>query len=507
MLRMLGEMGTREDLGFLRTRLEEDRQETAVAAGEALVRLVERGVVAAGEAFPEEGARPDVVSEGIDRAVRRRLMQLAINIPTVEWSHGPAYVPLTRLGSKALPALLSIASDRARFGTSVRSHALVATGRIGGPVALAALERFLSELDALEETGPTAVRFRDDEENLSILRAAAVAALGLVGPAATASRDSMIDACDRPDVTVRAYGAWALFCVVSGADEGTRAEIARAAADDLYFEQDDAVLSTLALVLEASALPEHASVLATRLSEYPRLVDFFLLASMVSIAPEGEPTRQALERACEREDPAVRAMGLRHTGRAMPDELPDAVVDELIDELRAMVRGKTFGLRDESGTVGARSALVSLGFLGERAREAVEDVLAMTEDSVGAVRAAAAVSLGGLGGERARTRLVELVEGDANEYVRYFAGDALGRLGDPRAVPAMIDALETGNEFLARPARAFLRDLTGSTRGYDPTMPSDERASAIEAWRQWWASSRDRVRPDPATGSLRLDND
>ncbi len=90
------------------------------------------------------------------------------------------------------------------------------------------------------------------------------------------------------------------------------------------------------------------------------------------------------------------------------------------------------------------------------------------------VRATAAVALGRLADPRALPALEEALHGDGSYAVRAAACAALGRIGDPVALPALIDALGDSDEYvrtaaeeaLARfhtPAHLFsFRELLGS---------------------------------------------
>jgi len=73
-------------------------------------------------------------------------------------------------------------------------------------------------------------------------------------------------------------------------------------------------------------------------------------------------------------------------------------------------------------------------------------------------RAKAATALGKLGDPRAVEPLLEALSDDGSGFVRENTAEALGRLGDPRAVHPLVAALGDGNSAVRRGAAdALLR--------------------------------------------------
>ena len=99
------------------------------------------------------------------------------------------------------------------------------------------------------------------------------------------------------------------------------------------------------------------------------------------------------------------------------------------------------------------------------------------------VRAEAALALGLRAGRSRDTgpalAALERALGDPDPTVAEYAARGLRGLEDPRAVPALADALaravEQGEPGLLRESQTTLRSLTGEGRDLDP-----------EAWRAWW---------------------
>jgi hypothetical protein len=84
-----------------------------------------------------------------------------------------------------------------------------------------------------------------------------------------------------------------------------------------------------------------------------------------------------------------------------------------------------------SGLVSAETAARALGRQGEPALQPLLDALRNDDDEISA---SAAEALGYLGDKRAVDALIEALE---NPEIRPFAVEALGRIGDPRAVPPL----------------------------------------------------------------------
>lgn len=93
-------------------------------------------------------------------------------------------------------------------------------------------------------------------------------------------------------------------------------------------------------------------------------------------------------------------------------------------------------LNDESFFV-RQSAMISLGKIGDM--RATEPLIPLLKDEDKDIRESASSALGSLGDVRAVEPLIQTLK-DESPRVRYHAADSLGKLGDARAVEALIEA-------------------------------------------------------------------
>jgi hypothetical protein len=118
---------------------------------------------------------------------------------------------------------------------------------------------------------------------------------------------------------------------------------------------------------------------------------------------------------------------------------------------------------------------------------------AALEDEAPSRRAAAALVLGRLGDTAQRTRVRKLLA-DPNPIVRLRTGQGLLAAGDKRAVPALMDLLETAPLEVAQRAEDILNDLAG---GQAHQVCLEERLAARrkchDAWQEWWQTHRNRL--------------
>ena len=90
--------------------------------------------------------------------------------------------------------------------------------------------------------------------------------------------------------------------------------------------------------------------------------------------------------------------------------------------------------------------------------QAVPALIQALGDSDSAVRRAAAEALGKLGDPQAIPALIQAL-GDSDRDVRRAAAEALGAIGDPQAVPALIQALGDDWDDARRAARQAIRQI------------------------------------------------
>jgi len=485
-LEVLGRAGGEADAAVAVRSLGSPDRETRVAAGEALARLVARGILPAVRALPAEiAARPEVRA-GIAQWARDELLGLALRERPVEWSHDGAYRGFVRLGGLVLPTLRGIAFDR-RYGPPVRGHAIVAIGRSAGaegiPVLLEVWRRHRGDVP----------RIPLPEERPGAIRAATVAALALLGESSPEVLEILLEATDDFEDNVRNWANWGLVVLAPRFSQEARRRVARRCVAQLGEEGSEAVLSVVALALEATGEAEDAGAIREALSGRPRFVDFYLLDSLRSLAPEDAATRGEMERQLASVNPAARGYATFALGLRADDDLVAALLD-LLD------RNPT-GLEDDEG-FGVRTACLALGIL--EIRKAVPDLVRKSSDEWDSVRAAAAAALGSLGGDEAVAALAALLD-DRYEYARFFAAESLHRLGESRCLGGYIDDLDGGNRFLADRALAVLREIRGGDAfGFRSDASGEERAAAAGRWREWWSAHRGSLVFDAETGVFRL---
>jgi hypothetical protein len=88
-----------------------------------------------------------------------------------------------------------------------------------------------------------------------------------------------------------------------------------------------------------------------------------------------------------------------------------------------------------------------------------------------------------------RQRAVEKLRKLLGGSDRYWAADALVQLGDPQAIPALIEELEApdGSGLLAI---VDLHRYTQEDIPYDANASAQARKVAADEWRRWWRSNR-----------------
>ncbi|HEX5037882.1 MAG TPA: HEAT repeat domain-containing protein [bacterium] len=103
--------------------------------------------------------------------------------------------------------------------------------------------------------------------------------------------------------------------------------------------------------------------------------------------------------------------------------------------------------------------LAAMGGRGKDKREAkLQSLLEQLKDSDGTKRSKAAEALGELGDPRAIKPLIRAL-GDGDKLVRMAAAEALGELGDPRAVKPLIRALGDDDAWVRSDASKSLGKL------------------------------------------------
>jgi HEAT repeat protein len=348
---------------------------------------------------------------------------------------------LSRMGSEGAEQLLGLLADPS---TDVRLTAVRALGGLGDPQAVEPLHRALSDADrdvrqaaavALGKLGGAAVGALIDALQDKAVAAHAIQALAAIGdvralpPLIAALRDEsygvrvaavdaigsfggmaldpLIDALRVPNRNARRAAAETLDKLgwQPGADAtGTDYWIAKQNWDRCVANKDAAVAPLAAMLHDPDAETRKACAVCLGKIGDRRAFD-------------------PLVAGLQDEDPAVRETSAESLGR-MGDS-------RAIDPLLVALKDPDWTVRD--------AAAKGLGrFAEERTMGALIDAL---RDPAGHVREEAAEALGRIGHIRAVEPLIRAL-GDEHEDTRRFAAEALGRIGDPRAVEPLIGALE-----------------------------------------------------------------
>jgi len=130
------------------------------------------------------------------------------------------------------------------------------------------------------------------------------------------------------------------------------------------------------------------------------------------------------------------------------------------------------------------AAALALGRL--KASGSTEAILVLTRHDQSSVRESAARALGALRAAAAVGPLTDLVAGDPEPKVRWFAADALGQINDKRALPVLSEALTDPNVGV-RQAAARALGLIGDPASVDPLTDGLTDADARVADACWEA--------------------
>ena len=139
-------------------------------------------------------------------------------------------------------------------------------------------------------------------------------------------------------------------------------------------------------------------------------------------------------------------------------------------------------------------ATIALGRLGDSS--VVESLIQILDQASVPRRRDAILALGGLRDPRAFGPLVETQQNEVSHYfLRLSAAQALGRLGDPRALPILIAALQDRHAWVRQAAIESLAALgdpaaIGPLEAMLQSHDSFERTAAETALRQLKGSDR-----------------
>jgi HEAT repeat protein len=118
---------------------------------------------------------------------------------------------------------------------------------------------------------------------------------------------------------------------------------------------------------------------------------------------------------------------------------------------------------ESPGAYGVRNeAIAAVVEIVRRNPQAIEPLMAALGDQRDSVRMNAAKALGRIGNVRAVPGLIDLLRRDRDDYVRMAAAEALGLIGDPRAVPALIERVnQEGGDLTSQRSIAVAAEALG----------------------------------------------
>jgi hypothetical protein len=237
-------------------------------------------------------------------------------------------------------------------------------------------------------------------------------------------------------------------------------------------DETEFLVNNLMLLLfdEARAMRSATAAAEADPSQRPVLVR---LRSELSLC--GEPAARALAETLGLGDDMLASMAIDILGQLGNDAAP--AVAAMLDREAAVVRYRALGCLARLPGAGGREGEV-IAALESVARGDVSEIV-----RVAAVRTLGERGLFSQAGKPAAdvdfapwSQAVAALLKDPSDAVRVEALGALGTLGDPRAIPAVIAFGESARGVEVTAARKTLESLTGQRLGTD-----------FKAWRAWWA--------------------
>lgn len=431
---------------------------------------------------------------------------------------------------EALDRLIDLIDDRS---DSVRESVAEALGRLGEHAATSARKPaparpagwrgrwFTRRLVAARAVAPArspveaivaALVSALDDESTGV-RIAAVAGLGLVGDAASATAPRLVALSTEGDETFRCEIARALGTI--GGEVGPRLDALVALLEDPAADVKCAAAKALGLMGEAAR--SAVSALAEALQDREEAVREAAAEAVALIGPLDEAAADSLAEGLASPDTEVRAQTAQALGTigAAAQEAAPALVEALDDDsdrVRAeaveaigkigegaaevAVPGLVRSLDDEDAAVVALAA-EALGRMGDAAADAVPALIQALGHLNVRARLNAAEALGAIGAAAGSAReALERSAGDEDGGVRAAAILALGRLGDPARIRGVLLRSFADDDPAPRTAAVVAAGLL-------------ERADAsiLEAMRPLLDDPNDRVKIEVARVVSRLAGD
>lgn len=327
------------------------------------------------------------------------------------------------IGSQAIPALLSVSRMSSRYGPV----ALNALSNISDPAAIPELIEALHDEDAR-------------------IRRAAASAIGLVAsfhrnalqdfaPAAVSALNATIRDED-PSVRVKVIQTLGRF-----------GELASESVPSLIEAMNNAEMRNDAAHTLGEIGPSARSAWSTL------------------VAWIGDPgARKSIIYALGRTGPAEHVLPV--IKNALMDEETRGTAANALGDLGPAAEGAIDALIPLLGDPGEHvrwAAAVALGRIGPAAVSALPVLIHLMQEADWPLQIRVAKALGSIGDRRATHILIEALKTGKKDTVRYDAAGALGELGDPAAIPHLIEMLGHRDSFSQYPARDALINIASKS--------------------------------------------
>jgi len=188
------------------------------------------------------------------------------------------------------------------------------------------------------------------------------------------------------------------------------------------------------------------------------LVQVYAIRALGDIGPRAKPATAALKSLLTDEDQGFRVLVAETLWRI--DQQPDDVIPVFISAL-------------EHGDEDTRyEAAEELKAMGPWAAPAVPALLRALKDTSWANRCAVAEAMGEIGPAAASAipALTNTIQHDEKPDVQGYATEALGKIGDPAAIPVLIAALTSDNDFVRSRAMEALEEFGHAAKAAVPAL-------------------------------------
>jgi|GEM_PF-1176572 len=233
--------------------------------------------------------------------------------------------------------------------------------------------------------------------------------------------------------------------------------------------------------LAATILAKHAECekLFSRAYFNPSIVEMEVLPMTLGLANNAEPFYKSLEQLSESltfTNFRLQLRGLVY-GAKISDERRDKIIDRVLDFIAERI--------PEESAYRVPVVRSLIGIKGQHAEPVIKRIASLLEDKNSYVRERAADALGEIGNEKAVDELI-LALSDEDRSVRWRAASALGEIGNEKAVDALILALSDEYSYVRERAAEALGKI-GNEKAVDALILalsdeySDVRGRAADA--------------------------